>query len=131
MKLTTPRLLVLAAAAIHLNSCSSEPSDWRPEQKVSLDQVAPGTRETDNFDQHTEHAPNQAKGAAITKPVSSAMEVEGDKGPGAHTADEATSANAVPGEADKSHDGSQSTQEAMNEGQPGQQSAGEGHEGQH
>ncbi|GAA4351844.1 hypothetical protein GCM10023185_10890 [Hymenobacter saemangeumensis] len=136
MKLTSPRLLALAAAALALNACSSEPSDWRPEQKVSLDQVAPGTRETQYFDQHTEHAPNQAKGAAITTPISSAMEVQGDKGPGTHTAAEATSANTEAGQMNhgKNDNLGKSTQEVMsNNGKPGQQTAGEGesHEGQH
>lgn len=64
--------LPLAAAVLALNACSSEPSDWRPDKKVSLDMVAPGTRISDNFDQKTEYAPNQAKGAAITKPINSA-----------------------------------------------------------
>ncbi len=40
------------AAVVLLASCSSEPSDWRPDQKVSLDTVAPGTRDTENYD-HT------------------------------------------------------------------------------
>lgn len=66
------KLLPLAAAVLALNACSSEPSDWRPDKKVSVDMVAPGTRISDNFDQNTSYAPNQAKGAAITRPVSSA-----------------------------------------------------------
>ena len=70
------KFLPLAAAVLALNACSSEPSDWRPDQKVSVDMVAPGTRVTDNFDQNTDYAPNQAKGAAITKPISSAVEFE-------------------------------------------------------
>jgi len=61
------------AAVVLLASCSSEPSDWRPDQKVSLDQIAPGTRPSDNFDQATAAAPNQAKGAAISEPTSSRM----------------------------------------------------------
>lgn len=60
------------AAVVLLASCSSEPSDWRPDKKVSLDMVAPGTRPTDNFDQATADAPNQAKGGAITQPANSA-----------------------------------------------------------
>jgi hypothetical protein len=75
MNSTKTLLFALSAgASLALLSCSSEPSDWRPEQKVSLDMVAPGTRETDNFDQHTDAAPNQAKGGAITTPISSALE---------------------------------------------------------
>ncbi len=60
------------AAVVLLASCSSEPSDWRPDKKVSLDLIAPGTRPTDNFDQGTSAAPNQAKGGAITQPANSA-----------------------------------------------------------
>ena len=48
MKLTHTLLLALATAA--LASCSAEPSDWRPDEKVSTDLVAPGTRDTENFD---------------------------------------------------------------------------------
>ena len=62
------------AAVVLLASCSSEPSDWRPENKVSVDMV--GTRPSDNFDQGTDYAPNQAKGAAITKPISSHAQLE-------------------------------------------------------
>ncbi len=60
------------AAVVLLASCSSEPSDWRPDKKVSLDLIAPGTRPSDNFDQGTSAAPNEAKGGAITEPVNSA-----------------------------------------------------------
>lgn len=48
MKLT--HTLLLALATVALASCSAEPSDWRPDQKVSLDLVEPGTRITENFD---------------------------------------------------------------------------------
>ena len=50
MKLTHSLLLALATASLSLASCSSEPSDWRPGEKVSTDLIAPGTRPTDNFD---------------------------------------------------------------------------------
>lgn len=50
MKLTSTLLLAVSAATLALTSCSSEPSDWRPDEKVSVDQVAPGTRDTENFD---------------------------------------------------------------------------------
>jgi hypothetical protein len=76
MKLTHTLLLALATASLALSSCSSEPSDWRPDDKVSLDMVAPGTRVSDNFDQNTDYAPNQAKGGAITKPISSAADLD-------------------------------------------------------
>lgn len=50
MKLTSLLLLAASAATLALTSCSSEPSDWRPEEKVSVDQVAPGTRDSENYD---------------------------------------------------------------------------------
>lgn len=50
MKLNSTVLLAVSAAALALASCSSEPSDWRPDEKVSTDLVAPGTRATENFD---------------------------------------------------------------------------------
>lgn len=64
----------LASLALSFTACSSEPSDWRPDKKVSLDQVAPGSRSTQNYDQGTAYESNQAKGAAIPKPLNSALE---------------------------------------------------------
>ena len=64
------------AAVVLLASCSSEPSDWRPENKVSLDMVAPGTRPSDNFDQGTAEAPSQEKGGAISRPLNSGTRLE-------------------------------------------------------
>jgi hypothetical protein len=62
-----PLLLLAPAALLFLASCSSEPSDWRPDQKVSVDIIPPGTRPSDNFDQNTSAAPDQSKGGAIEK----------------------------------------------------------------
>lgn len=94
MKLTHTLWLALATASLALTSCSSEPSDWRPDDKVSLDMVAPGTRASDNFDQNTAYAPNQAKGGAITKPISSSAELDNRAKP---SATGAMSANAEEG----------------------------------
>jgi hypothetical protein len=58
------------AAVLLLASCSSEPSDWTADKKVSLDMVPPGTRASDNFDQNTDAAPSQEKGGAISRPTS-------------------------------------------------------------
>jgi hypothetical protein len=80
----------LTAATLLLSACSAEPSDWRPENKVSLDMVEPGTRSSDNFDQHTEAAPSQEKGGAIEHPVSSHVQLEKREKPNAQ---QATSAN--------------------------------------
>lgn len=63
-----PLFLLAPAALLFLASCSSEPSDWRPEQKVSLDVIPPGTRVSDSFDQNTEAAPSDEKGGAIATP---------------------------------------------------------------
>jgi hypothetical protein len=48
----TKRLFTLAliAGACSLVACSSEPSDLRPGNKVSVDAVPPGTRSTNNLD---------------------------------------------------------------------------------
>ena len=51
MKNPLPRLLALAATTVIFSACSSEPSDWRPDQKTSLDLVEPGTRSTENFEE--------------------------------------------------------------------------------
>ncbi|NVO30591.1 hypothetical protein [Hymenobacter lapidiphilus] len=78
-----------ALAALALGGCSAEPSDWRPDKKVSLDMVAPGTRSSENFE-HTdaEHADmehngvehsgmeHNEKGGAIAEPVSSGVTLD-------------------------------------------------------
>jgi len=71
------------AAVVLLASCSSEPSDWRPENKVSVDMVPPGTRPSDNFDQATAAAPSQEKAGAISEPVSSGTRLEKRPAPSA------------------------------------------------
>ncbi|MDB5236128.1 MAG: hypothetical protein JWR44_3121 [Hymenobacter sp.] len=86
MKLTHTLLLATAAVSLALTSCSSEPSDWRPDDKVSDDMIAPGTRPSDNFDQNTDYAPNQAKGGAITKPISSEADLDQRPQPSAESA---------------------------------------------
>ncbi|KAA9333075.1 hypothetical protein F0P96_08820 [Hymenobacter busanensis] len=94
-----------AVALLALASCSSEPSDWRPDRKVSVDQVPPGTRSSDNFDLATD-APSQHKGGAIAEPVSSHMDVEQTTAPAAGkpekpSAGGAMSADAVQAEGSK------------------------------
>jgi hypothetical protein len=86
------KLLSCLAPAVMLlfASCSSEPSDWRPENKVSDDMIPPGTRPSDNFDQATDYAPSQKKGGAISEPVSSGVRLEKQPAPtaaGVMTAD--------------------------------------------
>ncbi len=76
MKFCTPRLLALAAAALALNACSTEPSDWRPDEKVSLDMVAPGTRADETFGTDSADLPNQAKGGAIARPINSETKLD-------------------------------------------------------
>jgi hypothetical protein len=84
--MNSKQLLSCLAAGLMLASCSAEPSDWRPEKKVSLDMVAPGTRSSQYFDQHTAEAPSQHKGAAIEEPISSGVDLERHgKEPAEHT----------------------------------------------
>jgi hypothetical protein len=75
--------LAPVAAVVLLASCSSEPSDWRPENKVSDDMIEPGTRPSDNFDQGTPEAPSQEKGAAISEPLNSGTRLEKRPAPSA------------------------------------------------
>jgi hypothetical protein len=89
------------AAVVLLASCSSEPSDWRPENKVSVDMVEPGTRASDNFDQGTPAAPSQEKAGAISRPVSSGVRLEKRPAPSAGavmTADTQEGTAAKPGD---------------------------------
>jgi len=76
-------LSALAVAALSLTACSSEPSDYRPDKKVSLDMVEPGSRSSDNFDQHTAAAADQHKGGAIERPISSQVVLDGKAKPSA------------------------------------------------
>ena len=92
MKFCTPRLLAVAAAALALNACSSEPSDWRPDEKVSVDLVPPGTRSDEVFRTDSADMPSQAKGAAISRPINSGVKLDERAMPNAA---ETTSANAA------------------------------------
>ena len=53
------------AAMLLLASCSSEPSDWTADKKVSLDMVPPGTRISENYDKPADTAPNIKDGGAL------------------------------------------------------------------
>jgi hypothetical protein len=68
-----PLLLLAPVALLFLASCSSEPSDWRPEQKVSLDVIPPGTRISDNFDQKEEGA-RDPKHDPVGEPASKVLQ---------------------------------------------------------
>ena len=99
MKLTHTLLLALATAA--LASCSAEPSDWRPDEKVSTDIVEPGTRDSENF---TPAVPN----ASIDNKGSETEQAEKE----APSAKSAISANAEEGmrKRGKMNDAGQSSQ---------------------
>lgn len=99
------------AAVVLLASCSSEPSDWRPDKKVSLDMIEPGTRPSDNFDQGTPEAPSQEKGGAISRPVSSGTVLDKRAAP---------TAGAV-----MTADTQEGTAEAPGEGKPQKKGAGD------
>lgn len=88
-------LSTLALAALCLSACSTEPSDWRPENKVSLDMVAPGARSSDNFDQHTAAASSNEKGGATATPISSHTDLEGLEKPSAEAARSANDTTAA------------------------------------
>lgn len=123
MKFTTARLLALAAAVIALNACSSEPSDWRPENKVSVDAVEPGYRESDNYNlpaehgpdgrhsEEREHSPANLHGASTDEAHADHAHAPG--GPGAPAAEAAISANAEEGMRKRGqlHDAGKSTQD--------------------
>jgi hypothetical protein len=53
------------AAMLLLASCSTEPSDWTADKKVSLDLVPPGTRISENYDKPVDTAPSLINGGAI------------------------------------------------------------------
>ncbi len=88
----------LTVASLALAACSREPSDWRPENKVSLDMVEPGSRSSDNFDQNTAAAADQSKGGAIERPINSHIDLEGQERP---TAEGNMSVNAEKAETTK------------------------------
>ena len=95
MKLTSTLLLAVAAASLALTSCSSEPSDWRPDEKVSTDMIAPGTRPDENFD----HSLPSGSVENVNSPVMQAAEAEaqGTNTKAAPSAESAISANAEEG----------------------------------
>lgn len=93
MNFCTPRLLALAAAAFILNACSSEPSDWRPDEKVSVDLVPPGTRSDEVFGTDSADMPNAAKGAAIPRPINSSEKLDKRPMPDAKETSSADAAN--------------------------------------
>ena len=68
-----PLLLLAPAALLFLASCSSEPSDWRPEAKVSLDTVPPGTRISENYDKSDDAVPGD-KHDAVGVPASKVLQ---------------------------------------------------------
>lgn len=94
MKLTSTLLLAVSAATLALTSCSSEPSDWRPDEKVSTDVVAPGTRDDENFDHSV---PNGSIENANSPLIKAAEEGGTTMGTKKITPESAISANAEEG----------------------------------
>ena len=95
MKLTSTLLLAVATATLALTSCSSEPSDWRPDEKVSTDLVAPGTRDSENFDHSV---PNRSIENANSPLIEAAKaEGHGTNAKPVPSAESAISANAEEG----------------------------------
>ena len=95
MKLTPTLLLAVATASLALTSCSSEPSDWRPDQKVSLDMVEPGTRASENYDNSLPSGSVENQNSDVAKAAAAA--VKGAKAAPAPSAESAISANAEEG----------------------------------
>ena len=93
MKLTHTLLLALATAA--LASCSAEPSDWRPNEKVSIDVIAPGTRPTENFDHSVPNGSIENANSPLIKAAEA--EGEGEQMTKVPSAESAISANAEEG----------------------------------
>ena len=95
MKLNSTLLLAVFAATLALTSCSAEPSDWRPDEKVSTDLVAPGTRVTENFD----HSVPSGSIEDVHSPLMEAAEAEatGPTTKPVPSAESAISANAEEG----------------------------------
>ena len=95
MKLTSTLLLAVSAATLALTSCSSEPSDWRPDEKVSTDLVAPGTRDSENYDHSV---PNGSIENANSPLIQAAKaEAKGNDTKPVPSAESAISANAEEG----------------------------------
>ena len=95
MKLTSTLLLAVSAATLALTSCSSEPSDWRPDEKVSTDMVAPGTRDSENYDHSV---PNRSIENANSPLIEAAeAEAHGTTAKPVPSAESAISANAEEG----------------------------------
>ena len=95
MKLTSTLLLATTAASLALTSCSSEPSDWRPNEKVSVDVIAPGTRSDENFDHSLPSGSVENTHSDVMQAATA--EVEGTNTKPAPSAESAISANAEEG----------------------------------
>ncbi|MBJ6143262.1 hypothetical protein [Hymenobacter sp. BT559] len=116
-----PLLLLAPAALLFLASCSSEPSDWRPEQKVSLDVVPPGTRVSERFDKDGDasgdaslEAPRDPKHDPIGQPASKVLQGNLTRR-AAPTAGAVMSADTKPENAKKSVNSGTSSQTESNE----------------
>jgi hypothetical protein len=105
-----PLLLLASAALLFFASCSSEPSDWRPEQKVSLDTVDPGTRVSENFDKSDDAKPGD-KHDAIGEPASKVLQGNLTRR-AAPTAGAVMSADTKPENAAKNPESATSSQQA-------------------
>lgn len=95
MKLTHTLLLAVATASLALTSCSSEPSDWQASEKVSLDVVAPGTRDSENFDHSVPNGSIENVGSPLMKAAEA--EATGGEEKKVPSAESAISANAEEG----------------------------------
>ncbi len=76
----TKRLLTLAlvAGSFYLVSCSSEPSDLRPDKKVSVDAVPAGTRTTNNLDNAADNSGHDRQNEVMLNHDPGANRIEGE-----------------------------------------------------
>jgi len=51
-------IIACVVSSLSLAACSSEPSDFRPGKKVSVDIVPPGTRTSPNLDNAADNSPH-------------------------------------------------------------------------
>ena len=76
----TKRILTIAfvLGGLSLAACSSEPSDLRPEKKVSLDAVPPGTRSTPNLSNAADNSQHDQQEKVMLNHDPGANQIEGN-----------------------------------------------------
>lgn len=75
----TKRILTFALVlgGLSLAACSSEPSDFRPGNKVSVDAVPPGTRSTPNLSNAADNGAHDRQNEVMLNHDPGANQIEG------------------------------------------------------